>query len=94
MLLENCTTDAGNILQTAFEEVNPGPGLENVYLYHPTIKKSLKEISLDPLTADKQIRIDFRVLQLKRTRVTTCLNKYMVWARNDAILASLGFRSS
>ena len=49
MLLENCTTDEGNILQTAFEEVNPGLGLENVYMYHPTIKMFLKETSLDPL---------------------------------------------
>ena len=41
VLSENCMTDAGDILQTAFEEVNPGPG--NDYMYHPTIKNFLKK---------------------------------------------------
>jgi hypothetical protein len=45
-------TDAGEIVEVTFEEVNPGPGKD--YMYHPTIKTFLEETSLDPYVSDKR----------------------------------------
>ena len=36
-------SDAGEIIQVAFEEVHPGPG--NDYADHPSIQKFIDEIS-------------------------------------------------
>ena len=58
MLPENRMTDAGEIIQVAFEEVHPGTC--NYYMDHPSIQKFLDETSLDPLTPDKRKRIDYR----------------------------------
>ena len=55
MLPENRMMDAGEIIQVAFEEVNPGPC--NDYMDHPSIQKFLDETSLDPLTPDRLQRI-------------------------------------
>ena len=80
-------TDASDILQTAFEEVNPGPW--NDYMYHPTIRK----VSWGNLSGSARYKQtnSGRFLRLKRTRVTTFPNNYVVWAQSDAML---GFLSS
>ena len=44
---EKQETDAGEILEAAFQEVKPGPGKD--YMCHPTIKTFLEKTSLDPL---------------------------------------------
>jgi hypothetical protein len=58
VLQEKKTTDAGEIVEVTFEEVNPGPCKD--YMYHPTIKTFLEEILLDPLVSDKRKRVDYR----------------------------------
>ena len=57
VLPEKESTDAGDILESAFEEVKPGPGKD--YMCHPTIKKFLKETSLDLLASDQRKRVDY-----------------------------------
>ena len=58
VLPEKLVTQAGEIMDAAFEEVKPGPGKN--YMYHPTIKAFLEETSLDPLASDKRMRVDYR----------------------------------
>jgi hypothetical protein len=55
VLPEKQTTDAGEIVEVTFEEVDPGPGKD--YMYHPTIKTFLEETSLDPLASDKRMLV-------------------------------------
>jgi hypothetical protein len=57
VLPEKQTTDAGEIMDVTFEEVNPGPGKD--YMYHPTIKTFLEETSLDLHISDKRKRVDY-----------------------------------
>ena len=57
VLPEKQTTDAGEIMDVTFEEVNPGPGKD--YMYHPTIKTFLEETSLDLHVSDKRKRVDY-----------------------------------
>ena len=47
VLQEKLETDAGEIVEVAFQEVKPGPGKD--YMCHPTIKTFLEKTSLDPL---------------------------------------------
>ena len=47
-------TDAGEIVEVAFQDVKPGPG--NDYMCHPTIKTFLEKTSLDTLASDKRKR--------------------------------------
>ena len=58
VLPEKQTTDAGDIVDVTFEEVNPGPGRD--YMSHSTIKTFLEETSLDPHVSDKRKRVDYR----------------------------------
>ena len=58
VLPEKQTTDAGEIVDVTFEEVNPGPGKN--YMSHPTIKTFLDGTSLDPHVSDKRKRVDYR----------------------------------
>ena len=58
VLLEKQETDAGEILEAAFQEVKPGPGKD--YMCHPTIKTFLEKTSLDLLASDKRKRVDYR----------------------------------
>jgi hypothetical protein len=51
-------TEAGEIMEAAFEAVMPGPGKD--YMGHPTIKRYLQETPLDPLDTDKRMRVDYR----------------------------------
>ena len=54
VLLEKQETDAGEIVEAAFQEVKPGPGKD--YLCHSTIKTFLEKTSLDPLASGKRKR--------------------------------------
>ncbi|MEI7974037.1 MAG: hypothetical protein WCH11_06705 [Bdellovibrio sp.] len=58
VLPEKHITDAGEIMEAAFEEVKPGPCMD--YRGHSTIEKFLEETSLDPLALDKRMRVDYR----------------------------------
>ena len=58
VLPEKQETDAGEIVEVAFQEVKPGPGKD--YMCHPTIKTFLEKTSLDPLASDKRTRVDYR----------------------------------
>ena len=58
VLPEKLVTQAGEIMEAAFEEVKPGPGIH--YMSHPTIKAFLEETSLNPLASDKRMRVDYR----------------------------------
>ena len=58
VLTEKQTTDAGDIVDVTFEEVNPGPGRD--YMSHSTINTFLEETSLDPHVSDKRKRVDYR----------------------------------
>jgi len=57
-------TEAGEIMEAAFEAVMPGPGKD--YMGHPTIKRYLQETSLDPLDTDKRMRVDKSCHELLR----------------------------
>ena len=50
-------TDAGEIVEAAFQEVKPGPGKD--YMCHPTIKTFLEKTLLDLLASDKRKRVDY-----------------------------------
>ena len=60
VLLEKVVSDAVEITQTTFEEINPGRG--NHYTEHPILKKYLEETTLHPLACSikKRLRKDFR----------------------------------
>ena len=57
VLLEIQETNAGEIVDAAFQEVRPGPGKD--YMCHPTIKTFLEKTSLDPLASDKRKQVDY-----------------------------------
>ena len=59
MLPEKQQTNAGEIVEAAFQEVKPGPGKD--YMCHNTIKTFLEKTSLDPLASDKRKQGDYLV---------------------------------
>ena len=58
VLPEKQDTDAGEIVEAAFQEVKPGPGKD--YMCHPTINTFLEKSSLDLLASDQRNRVDYR----------------------------------
>ena len=62
VLPEKQETDAGEIVEVAFQEVKPGPGRD--YMCHPTnratIKAFLEKTSLLPLASHKRKLLDYR----------------------------------
>ena len=58
VLPEKQETDAGEIVEVAFQDVKPGLGKD--YMCHPTVKAFLEKTSLDPLASDKRKRVDYR----------------------------------
>ena len=67
MLPEEQTTDAGEIAEFTFKEVNPVPG--NNYMFHPKIRTFLEETSLDPLVSDKRKLVDYRGSSANKTEI-------------------------
>ena len=54
MLPEKQETDAGEIVEVAFQDVKPSPGKD--YMCLPKVKAFLEKTSLDPLASDKRKR--------------------------------------
>ena len=74
VLPEKHSTDAGEIMEAAFEKVKPGPGMD--YMCHPTIEKFLEETSLDPLALDKRMRVDYRGSTASNSELTNHANTW------------------
>ena len=82
MLPEKQETDAGEIVEVAFQDFKPGPCKD--YMCHPTVKAFLGKTSLDPLASDKRKRVDYRGSSASNFELSTALT----WFGRGTIICS------